>query len=389
MKELRFAQIGSGLMGKAYAPALAQIPMWYWPPAAMPRRALMVDVDEKSARDNAARYGYDRWAVGWQAAVEDPDVDVVLILVPNNLHKDIVLAAAAAGKHICCEKPLAMDAREAKEMYDVVEKAGVRHQTAFNWRFCPAVQTAKKMVADGALGRIYDFRGWWLADWPMDPDIPLTWRFQKALAGTGSLGDIGSHVIDLGRFLVGEISEVCGLADTYIKERTIVSAFAPPAGAVVGSHLKKGPVDVDDNAAFIMRFESGAYGFIEATHFSAGRKNSFGFELHGEKGTLYFDWLRMNELQYYDRADPVDREGFRTIVMGPMHPYGEAFWPVQGYGLGYTETKILQLNDFIQAIAANTRPQTDFYDGWKTLQVVDAVVKSIDDHGWVRVDSIE
>jgi predicted dehydrogenase len=231
--------------------------------------------------------------------------------------------------------------------------------------------------------------GWWLADWPMDPDIPLTWRFQKALAGTGSLGDIGSHVIDLGRFLVGEISEVCGLADTYIKERTIVSAFAPPAGAVVGSNLKKGPVDVDDNAAFIMRFESGAYGFIEATHFSAGRKNSFGFELHGEKGTLYFDWLRMNELQYYDRADPVDREGFRTIVMGPMHPYGEAFWPVQGYGLGYTETKILQLNDFIQAIAANARPQTDFYDGWKTLQVVDAVVKSIDDHGWVRVDSIE
>ena len=132
-----------------------------------------------------------------------------------------------------------------------------------------------------------------------------------------------------------------------------------------------------------------AYGFIEATHFSAGRKNSFGFELHGEKGTLYFDWLRMNELQYYDRGDPVDREGFRTIVMGPMHPYGEAFWPVQGYGLGYTETKILQLNDFIQAIVANARPQTDFYDGWKTLQVVDAVVKSIDDHGWVRVDSIK
>jgi predicted dehydrogenase len=158
---------------------------------------------------------------------------------------------------------------------------------------------------------------------------------------------------------------------------------------VVGSNLKKGPVDVDDNAAFIMRFESGAYGFIEATHFSAGRKNSFGFELHGEKGTLYFDWLRMNELQYYDRGDPVDREGFRTIVMGPMHPYGEAFWPVQGYGLGYTETKILQLNDFIQAIAASARPQTDFYDGWKTLQVVDAVVRSIEDHGWVRVDSIE
>jgi predicted dehydrogenase len=162
VKELRFAQIGSGLMGKAYAPALAQIPMWYWPPAAMPRRTLMVDIDEKSARDNAVRYGYDRWAVGWQAAVEDPDVDVVLILVPNNLHQEIVLAAAAAGKHICCEKPLAMDAREAKAMYDAVEKAGVRHQTAFNWRFCPAVQTAKKMVADGTLGRIYDFRGWWL-----------------------------------------------------------------------------------------------------------------------------------------------------------------------------------------------------------------------------------
>jgi len=388
VRELRFAQIGAGLMGKAYAPALAQIPMWYWPPAAMPRRTLMVDIEADSARDNAARYGYDRWAVGWRAAVEDPEVDVLLILVPNSLHREIVLAAAAAGKHICCEKPLAMDAVEAKEMLDAVEKAGVKHQTAFNWRFCPAVQTAKKMIDEGALGRLYDFRGWWLADWPMDPDIPLTWRFQKALAGTGSLGDIGSHVIDLGRFLVGEISEVCGLADTFIEERTIVSPFAPPAGVVAGSNQKKGPVDVDDNAAFMMRFEGGAYGFIEATHFSAGRKNSFGFEIHGEKGTLYFDWLRMNELQYYDRGDPADREGFRTIVMGPMHPYGEAFWPVQGYGLGYTETKILQLNDFIQAIASGGRPQTDFHDGWKTLQVVDAVMKSIEDHAWIRVDSI-
>jgi predicted dehydrogenase len=143
VKELKFAQIGSGLMGKAYAPALAQIPMWYWPPAAMPRRVLMTDIDAKSAADNAARYGYERSAAGWEAAVEDPEIDVVLILVPNSLHRDIVLAAAKAGKHICCEKPLAMDAAEAKEMYEAVEKAGIKHQTAFNWRFCPAVQMAR------------------------------------------------------------------------------------------------------------------------------------------------------------------------------------------------------------------------------------------------------
>ena len=246
-------------MGKAYAPALVQIPMWYRPPAAMPKRTLVVDIDEKSAKENAARYGYNRWGVGWKAAVEDPEVDVVLVLVPNNLHKEIVLAAAEAGKHICCEKPLAMDAKEAKEMLDAAEKAGIKHQTAFNWRFNPAVQMAKKMVAEGALGRLYDFRGWWLADWPMDPDIPLSWRFQKALAGTGSIGDIGSHVIDLARFLVGEVTEVCGVADTYIKERAIVSPFAPPAGSVKDKNARKGPVDVDDNAAFIMRFENGEY----------------------------------------------------------------------------------------------------------------------------------
>jgi predicted dehydrogenase len=390
VKELRFAQIGSGLMGKAYGLALADLPMCFWPPPLMPRRTLLADVTEELARDNAARFGYERWAVGWEAAVSDPDVEAVCIITPNSLHRDIVIAAAQAGKHITCEKPLAMNSRQAKEMYDAVQRAGVTHQTGFNWRFAPAVQMAKKMIADGELGRIYDFHGWWLADWPMDPDIPLTWRFQKVLSGGGALADIGSHAIDLGRFLVGEIVEVCGLMDTYIKRRAIVDPFAPPASVVTGdrSKIQYGDVDVDDNAAFICKFESGAFGQFSASHFSAGRKHSYGFELHAERGTLFFDWRHMNELQFYSREDPADHEGFRTIIMGPRHPFGEAFWPVQGYGIGYTETKILQMNDFVGAVARKTKPQTDFYDGWKAQQIGDAVVASVREHGWIKVAEI-
>lgn len=390
MKDLRFAQIGSGLMGKAYGLALADLPMNFWPPAMMPRRVLLVDATEAGARDNAARFGYDRWAVGWESAVADPEVEALCIITPNSLHRDIVIAAAEAGKHISCEKPLAMNAKQAKEMYDAVEKAGVTHQTGFNWRFAPAVQMAKRMIDEGRLGRIYDFRGWWLADWPMDPDVPLTWRFRKTLSGGGALADIGSHAIDLGRFLVGEVNEVCGLVDTYIKKRAIVDPFAPPATKVTSerSQIEYGDVDVDDNASFICKFENGAIGHFSASHFSAGRKHSYGFELHAEKGTIYFDWQHMNELQFYSRESPSDTEGFRSIIMGPQHPFGGAFWPVQGYGIGYTETKVLQMNDFVEAVAHRRKPQTDFYDGWKTHQIADAVLLSAQERTWIKVSAV-
>jgi predicted dehydrogenase len=377
-------------MGKAYALALAELPICIWPPPVMPIRSLVVDINEASAKDNAARFGFERWGVGWESAIEDPDIDAVCILTANDLHREISLAAANAGKHIICEKPLANSAGDAKDMYNAAERAGVKHQVGFNWRFAPAVQLARKLIDEGALGKIRDFRGWWLSDWATNPDIPLIWRFQKALAGSGALGDIGVHVTDAARFLVGEIAEVCGVAETYINQRPLLPSSA--AQGLPGKTEDKagyGAVDVDDSVAFMCRFDNGAHGYLQASRFNPGRKNQYGFEIYGESGSLLFDWAHMNELQYFGPDGRSDAKGFRTIIVGDAgeHPYARFFWPdPQDYGVGFTETKVLQLNDYLEAFAKNAKPQTDFYDGWRVCQIADAVLKSVEEHTWVKVD---
>lgn len=375
MKELNFAVIGGGFMGKAHSIALASFPMYAWPAPAMLNRELIVEINDELAQESQKRFGYNRSGTSWQQAVEDPDIDVVDILLPNNMHYDVVKAAVEAGKHVICEKPLAIDSATARTMADLAEKAGVVNQVGFNWRLTPAIQLAKKLIDEGAIGEVREFRGRWLGEFFNDPSVPLVWRFQKDQAGSGALGDIGSHVIDFAHFLVGDIVSVFAVQNTFVTERPLLS------GKGVGK------VDVDDSSTFMLRFASGADGIVDASWAAPGHKSDAGFEVRGTTGSVRFSWERMSELEFYDGRDSSDRQGFRTILVGPPHPFGELFWPVPGYQISYSDTKVIQLLDFANAVTGKTKkPQTTFRDGLKSTLVEEAVMESAAKRAWVDVE---
>lgn len=269
MRKLNVAMIGGGFMGKAHSLAYAGMPMFFWPAPALPQRKTVVDINDELAKAAADRYGFESYSSDWRRVVEDPEIDIIDIVTPNNSHAEIAIAAAKAGKHIICEKPLARTGEESKRMLDAVTEAGVKHMVAFNYRRTPAVALAKKYIEEGAIGKVLNFRGTYLQDWSADPASPLSWRFRKDIAGSGALGDIGTHVIDFARYLVGEITEVMGVASTFIKERPIQSGSVDKLGTVKASgDVKKEAVDVDDEVSTLLRFENGAVGSIElrATH---------------------------------------------------------------------------------------------------------------------------
>jgi levoglucosan dehydrogenase len=378
--------IGAGFMGKAHSLAYAAMPMFFWPPPAIPRRLMIAEVDDAAAREAAQRYGYERWAGDWRAVIDDPDVEVVDIAVPNDEHAEIAIAAAEAGKHVLCEKPLARTADEARAMRDAVVRAGVTHMVAFNYRRTPAVALARKLVDDGTIGAVRNFRGTYLQDWSNDPDLPLSWRFRRDVAGSGALGDIGTHVIDFARYLAGEITSVNAMAQRYIEDRPVPEGGTDQlAGAQKLTGGRREAVDVDDEVMMMLRFENGAVGSIEATRAAHGRKNQLAFELHGELGTLAFDYERRDELRLYSAADEPDRQGFRTILSGPAHPYGEGLWPIPGLGVGYGETKIIECRDLMAAIVTGMPGDPSFEDGYRIACISDAALQSAQEGGWVEV----
>lgn len=385
MRKLNVAMIGGGFMGKAHSLAYAGMPMFFSPAPALPQRKTVVDINDELAKAAAERYGFENYSSDWRSVVEDPSIDIIDIVTPNNSHAEIAIAAAKAGKHIICEKPLARTAEESKRMLDAVTEAGVKHMVAFNYRRTPAVALAKKYIEEGAIGKILNFRGTYLQDWSADPASPLSWRFKKDIAGSGALGDIGTHVIDFARYLVGEISEVMAVANTFIKERPIQSGSVDKLGTVKATgDVKKEAVDVDDEISTLLRFENGAVGSIEATRNAWGRNNFLTFEIHGETGSIYFNYERRDELQVCFSNDPSDRRGFRTIYTGPAHPYGEALWPIPALGIGYTETKIIEAHDFISAIVNGTDVSPNFYDGYRISVISDAILESANSEKWVK-----
>ncbi|WP_026298094.1 Gfo/Idh/MocA family protein [Cohnella laeviribosi] len=385
MRTLNVGMIGGGFMGKAHSLAYAGMPMFFWPAPAVPFRKTVVDINDELAREAAARYGFESWASDWRKVVEDPSIDIVDIVTPNHTHAEIAIAAAKAGKHIISEKPLARTTEEAKRMLDAASEAGVKHMVAFNYRRTPAVSLAKKYIEEGAIGRILNFRGTYLQDWSADPNAPLSWRFRREVAGSGALGDIGTHVIDLARYLVGEITEVMGIANTWIPERPVSSGPVDKLGTVKSSgDVKKAAVDVDDEINTLLRFENGAVGSLEATRNAWGRNNFLTFEIHGDKGSLYFNYERRDELQVCFSDDPDDRRGFRTIYTGPAHPNGAALWPIPALGIGYGETKIIEAHDFISAIVQDTEVSPNFYDGYRIHVICDAILESASSGQWVK-----
>ncbi|MBL4731991.1 MAG: Gfo/Idh/MocA family oxidoreductase [Rhizobiaceae bacterium] len=385
-KTLNVAMIGGGFMGKAHAMAYAAMPMFFWPAPAIPIRKLLVDINAEMAADGAKRYGFESSSADWKSAVTRDDIDIVDIVTPNDSHADIAIAALEAGKHVICEKPLARTGPEAKKMLDAAEKSGKIHMVAFNYRRTPAVALAKKYIAEGRLGKILNFRGTYLQDWSADPDGPLSWRFQKSIAGSGAIGDIGTHVIDFARYLVGEIASVNAIVQNYVPTRPIQSDGLDKLGAAdADSSSPRGEVDVDDEMITMVKFENGAVGTIEATRNAYGRNNFLTFEIHGTEGSILFNYERLDELQVMFANDPADARGFRTVYTGPAHPYGDALWPIPALGTGYGETKIIECHDFLSAIMSGEQPSPNFQDGYQVSVIADAIIESGKTERWVQI----
>lgn len=390
MKKLNVGLIGAGFMAKAHSIAYAGMPMFFWPAPAIPVKKTIVDINAESAKDAAAKLGFESYSTDWREVVSDPEIDVIDICTPNNIHAEIAIAAAKAGKHILCEKPLSLTTKEAKEMYLAAKTNHVVTMVAFNYRRTPAVQLAKKYIDEGAIGKILDFRGTYLQDWSADPSSPLSWRFQKSICGSGALGDIGTHVVDMLRYLVGDFDSVNARTATYIPERPIQTSLTDSLGNSKGNEdTPKGQVDVDDQCCFMVQCKNGAFGTIEATRNAWGRNNYITFEIHGTEGSLYFNYERRDELQVCFAKDKNDRRGFRTVYTGPNHPYGEGLWPIPALGIGYTETKIIEAYDFFKAIIENTQPDPNFRDGYAIELISDAILASSASHNWEKVADIE
>lgn len=384
---LNVGLLGAGFMGKAHSLAYAAMPMFFWPAPALPIRTVICDADGHLAAEGAIRFGFERSTTDWRSVVVDPGVDIVDIATPNHLHAEIAIAAAEAGKHIICEKPLARSAQECWPMLEAVRSAGVVHMVAFNYRRTPAVALARSYIDEGAIGTVLNFRGTYLQDWSADPDLPSSWRFQRNLAGSGALGDIGAHVVDLARYLIGEISEVSSALTTWIPERPVASGGPDRLGSAARGTGERRPVDVDDEVTSLLRFESGAVGSIEATRNAHGRNNFITFEIHGSDGSIAFNYERRDELQVCFAADPADRRGFRTIYTGPAHPNGEALWPIPALGIGYGETKIIECHDLMAAVVGQAPVHPDFSDGYRVAAICDAMAESAATGRWVSTSS--
>ncbi|MCZ8513661.1 Gfo/Idh/MocA family oxidoreductase [Paenibacillus filicis] len=386
MKEVRVGMIGYKFMGKAHSHAYRDLPMFF-PQAARPVMKAICGRDPQGVRQAAAQFGWESHETDWRALLERDDIDLIDINAPSDAHKEIALAAAKAGKHIFCEKPLALTLADSREMLAAVQAADVKHMVGFNYRFAPAVQLAKKLVTEGRLGQIYHFRAWFLQDWIIDPEFPLVWRLQKEVAGSGSHGDLGAHLIDLAHYLVGDMTEVIGMSETFIKERPVPSSMTG-LSAKGSKDAPRGPVTVDDATLFLSRFANGALGSFEATRFAAGHRCTNAFEINGSKGSVKFDFERMNELQVYFADDEGDVQGFRRVLAtDPAHAYADAWWP-PGHTIGYEHTFIHETVELMQALAEDRQPQPSFVDGVKCQQVLEAVDLSVAGRRWVQIDEL-
>ena len=373
-KEVRVALIGYSFMGRAHSNAYRQVTPFFRP-RLTPRMKVVCGRSRDAVDAAASQLGWEEAATDWRDVVARADIDLVDVSTPGDSHAEIAIAAAKAGKAVLCEKPLANSVADAEAMLAAVTRAGVVHMLCHNYRRAPAVMLAKQLIDDGKLGELRHYRGTYLQDWIVDPDFPMTWRFDRKQAGSGALGDIAAHSIDLARFLVGEITDVAGDLETFIKER-------PIAG-----RRERGKVTVDDAAMALVRFDNGAMGTIEATRLAPGRKNFNRFEINGSRGSVAFNLERMNELEVYFESDPPELRGFRTIsVTESRHPYINAWWP-PGHIIGYEHTFVHTVFDLLEGIADGKSPAPNFEDGVRNQRVLEAIESAAKSRTWIRLEA--
>lgn len=377
-------QIGIGILGysigKAHAYGWQDLTRYFYPAKLTPRLVALAGRSKENVEFEAARFGFEKTYSGWQDLVRDKAVEVFDNCAPPSLHPEPTIAAAEAGKQLVCEKPLAKNAVDAKSMLDAAEKSGVKHMTGFNYRFLPAVTFARKLIKDGTIGKVHYFKGAYLNynggfD---DPNYPLKWMHQSETAGYGALADLGTHAIDLARFLVGEVSTVSGASETFIHERPIREGAS-----------EKGRVDVDDTTIACMRFRDGALGLFESSWLTSGRIDYLRFEVYGTMGTIRFNLERLNELEVFVKDNRQELSGFRRIpVTGKDHPYMKKFWTNQGIGFAWQYSFTNELNHFVECLAED-KPLgpigATFYDGYRAMQILDAIAESSRSERWIAI----
>ena len=382
MAEIGVGLVGYRFMGRAHSNAYRQVARFF-DVDPTPRMRAICGRDETAVREAARQLGWEGYETDYRRLVARDDIGLVDVSTPGDTHRAVVLAALAAGKHVLCEKPLANSLAEAGEMLAAARRAGVVAMVNFNYRRVPAVQLAKRLIAEGRLGEIRHWRAVYLQDWILDPRFPLVWRLRREAAGSGALGDIAAHIVDLAHFLVGPIAEVVATLDTFIKERPLEAASTGGAGLSAAAGTAMGQVTVDDATTILARFAGGATGTFEASRLAPGRRNFNAFEVNGANGTISFDLERMNELQVYFADDPPGLRGFRTInVTDPEHPYAAAWWPA-GHILGYEHTFVHAVKDLLDGIKAGQTPPPTFEDGYRCQAVLDAVERSVATRSWV------
>jgi predicted dehydrogenase len=376
MAQLNVALIGYAFMGRAHSNAYRQVGRFFTPKH-LPRMKVLCGRTPAAVKTAADQLGWEETSTDWREVVRRKDIDIVDIVTPGDSHAEIAIEAAKAGKVVFCEKPIANTVKDAEKMLAAVKKAGVIHMVCHNYRRAPAVMLAKQLIADGKLGTIYHYRGTYLQDWIVDPQFPLVWRLRKEAAGSGALGDIASHSLDLARFLVGEITEVTGALETFIKERPLPD-----------NPKKRGKVTVDDASAAVVRFKNGALGTIEASRFATGRKNYNRFEINGSKGSVAFNLERLNELDVYLSADDGAVQGFHNVMVteGQHHPYVGHWWP-PGHIIGYEHTFVHTVYDLLEAVATSKMPTPNFEDGVQNQKVLAAMEKAAATKRWEKVQS--
>ena len=373
VNKLNFGLIGTGFMGKAHAIALRSVGTVFSDVAA-PGLACLVDSDADNAGRLAAAWGFESSGDDWQALCANTTIDVVDICTPNHLHKDMALAAIAAGKHVYCEKPLALTASEAVEISTAAQAAGVRTAMGFNYICNPLLTVAREMIASGELGDIYDFRGSYQEDYFADPGKPFSWRCLRNQGGAGALADLGTHLINMAEFLLGPFEEVLGSLTTVHRQRV-----DPTSG-------KSRTVENEDIAQVLLKFSRGCPGTMDISRIATGKKCALRFDIFGSKGSIAFDQERMNELRVYKCRDTPGEQGYRTILAGPEHPdYGQ-FCPASGHGLGINDLKVIEIRNLLHGIATGDAIYSDFANGCRVQEISDSIELSHQRKSWINVN---
>jgi predicted dehydrogenase len=384
--------VGYAFMGAAHSQAWRTVNRVYDLPVAA-QMAVICGRDAAKVAEAADRMGWDESATDWRTLIDRDDIDLIDICTPGDTHAEIALAALAAGKHVLCEKPLANSVAEAREMSAAAAAArssGVRAMCGFNYRRVPAVTVMRQLVAAGRIGEIRHVRAVYLQDWIVDPQFPLVWRLQRDKAGSGALGDIGAHIVDLTQYVAGQsITGVSAMTETFVRERPLPGSSSGLAAETGTGRAGTGAVTVDDAALFLARLDGGAVATYEATRFATGRKNALRVELNGSAGSVAFDFERMNELEFYDRSAPVTEQGFtRILITEPDHPYMAAWWP-PGHPIGYEHSFTHQMRDLLAAIGAGEDPAPSFADALQVQSVLEAVESSAGrDSAWTKVEPV-